>query len=154
MNESFFSWKTPEYVYRVKTADWYWSVAIISIASSVTAFLLGNTLFALVLIVGIFTLLLYSARSPQIIDVEVLNTGIRAGKYVYPYHEMEAFWIALYHNHERLLLKSKKRFAPLVSVLIPEEVHLEELRDFLTQKMQEVELKEPLIQHLLEYIGF
>ncbi len=155
MNEEvFFSWTTPEYIYQKKTTDWYWSVILIAGAGAMSSFLLGNVLFALVILIGVFALLMYSARTPSIIDVEVLSFGIRAGKYIYPFHEMEGFWIALYHSHERLLLKSKKRFAPLISILIPEDVPLEELQAFLRERVKEEELQEPLIQHLFEYFGF
>ncbi len=152
--EPLFSWEAPEYSHRVKSADWYWAVSIIALAATVTSVLLGNVLFALVIVLATFSLLLYAGRKPSLMTIEVSEYGIRVGKYLYPYSEIGSFWIALYAKGAHLLFKPKKLIAPLVSISVPEEMHLEELRDFLLTKNKEEEIHEPLFQHLMEYLGF
>lgn len=154
MEHQNFVWDTYEYSHTKKSADWFWSVGIISIGIVVTSIILGNTLFGLVILIGSVTLMMYAGRTPAIVEVVVNDVGIQIGKYIYPYGGLESFWFYLHEKETRLLLRSKKTLAPLISIIIPHEVHLEELRDFLKERIKEEELHEPLFQHLLEYLGF
>lgn len=152
--EPLFSWETPEYSHTVKSADWYWAVGIIALAGAVTSVALGNVLFAIVIILGTISLLLYAGRKPAMILVEVTELGIRVGKYVYPYSEIGSFWMAFYAKGTHLLFKPKKLIAPLVVLRISEEIDLEALREFLLTKNKEEELHEPIFHHVMEYLGF
>lgn len=149
-----FAWETFEYSHTPKKADWFWAVGIISLGCVVTAFIFGNALFGLVILISSFTLIMYAARAPSLMNVVVNEMGIQVGKYIYPYSEIASFWIAFYAKETKLLIRSKKTLAPLVSLSIPHEIHVEELRDFLNDRIKEEELHEPIFQHLLEYLGF
>lgn len=154
MEQQNFVWDTYEYSHTKKSADWFWAVGIISVGIVATTIILGNTLFALVILIGSVTLMMYAGRTPAVVQVVVNDVGIQVGKYLYPYSGLASFWFYLHQKETRLLLRSKKTFIPLISIIIPHEIHLEELRDFLKERMKEEELHEPIFQHLLEYIGF
>lgn len=154
MEHQDFVWDTYEYSYKQKNADWFWAVGIISIGLVVTAILMINVLFSLVILLGAISLMIQSARTPSVIRVVVNNFGLQIGKYIYPYSGLASFWFALHKDETRLLIRSKKTFMTLISIIIPHDIHLEELRDFLKLQMKEEELNEPLLQHILEYLGF
>src|SRR4051812_22833895 len=93
-----FSWHTPEYVYREKSQDWYWTVGIISAALVVTSIIFGNVLFALVLAIGSFTLTLFSSRQPKTIHIEIQEKGVRVDTVLYPFHTLASFGINEEHH--------------------------------------------------------
>jgi len=148
------SWYAFEYKKREKTVDWYWAVIIISISIIVISVILHNILFALVIILSVFTLLMYSRRDPLMVEVDLGEKGIRVGKDLYPYLSLEAFWVdSLDEDDLKILLKSKKQIMPIISVPISEYSH-EDVRNFLLEKLEEKELHEPLSQKVMEKLGF
>src|SRR3989339_740914 len=94
MNETI-SWETIEYLHREKTNDWYWIVGIITVSVALIAIILNNVIFAILIIVSSFTLSLFASKKPEIITIEIGETGITVGKNNYPYKELESFWIEI-----------------------------------------------------------
>lgn len=147
------SWRAPEYYHRDKRADWYWAVAIISISAAATAFILDNVLFGLLVIIAACSLMIYASRRPAIIDVEINEKGIKMGKVFYPYANLDSFWVEETHAYPKILLKSKKALVSHIVVHL-EEQDPEEARVFLREHLPEIEQHEPLMQSVMEYLGF
>src|SRR5688572_19736811 len=95
MNNEPLRWEGFEYHYQEKSSDWFWAVGIISLSIAVVAILVKNILFAILIIVGAFTLCLHAARKPHRIDFEINEHGITAGKIHYPYASLHAFWVGV-----------------------------------------------------------
>lgn len=147
-------WVTREYPHTPKEADWYTAVIIIAGALTVAAIILNNVIFGFLIIVATFALLLFSARTPEPVEVVLTINGVRIGDYFYPYENLESFNIWKYDDPPRLLLKSKKKLAPLISIEI-EEVDSDEVGDYLALFLEEdEELHEPLFQKIFERLGF
>ncbi|MEY4602680.1 MAG: hypothetical protein RL292_621 [Candidatus Parcubacteria bacterium] len=147
------SWKAPEHMHTEKTADWYWIVGIVSVTLAVISILLGNTLFAILILVGVFTLTLYSTKKPQLVHVELLATGIKIHDLVYLYTNLESFWIEEHELAPRILLKTTKKIAPYVTVLLG-DANPDEVRDELLVHLPEIKHSEPFLEKLLIYFGF
>lgn len=148
------SWETHEYFHNIKTAEWYWTVAIITGALAITCIIFGNFLFALVLAIGVFALTLFSVRKPNVIRVVLDDRGVLADKILHPYDTLDAFGMdENHHSGPRLLLKSKKVVVPLVS--IPVSGHsADEIRVFLKKHLKEETIDQGFLHHLLEKLGF
>ena len=142
------SWKAPEHMYTEKTADWYWIVGIVSVTLAVISVLLGNTLFAILILVGVFTLTLYSTKKPQLVHVELLPAGIKIHDLVYLYTNLESFWIEEHELAPRILLKTTKKIAPYVTVLLG-DANPDEVRDELLVHLPEIKHSEPFLEKLL-----
>jgi hypothetical protein len=146
-------WENFEYEYKHKTADWYWAVGIITVSIAVASILYGNIIFAILLIVGAFTLCLHAARQPHLIHFELNHEGVLVGKLLYPYSTIESFWVEDRDGDPRILLKSRKIFMPYIIVplgaVMPETAHA-----YLSQYLPEEEHHEPLLQKVMEYLGF
>lgn len=147
------SWKAPEHIHTHKTADWYWIVGIVSITLAAISVLLGNTLFAILIIVGACTLTLYSTKEPHIIRIELLQNGIKIQDVLYVYTNLESFWIEEKELVPRILIKTTKKIAPYVSILLA-DANPDEVRDELLLHLPEIKHSEPFLEKLLIYFGF
>jgi hypothetical protein len=148
-----FSWSAPEYEFKTRSKDWYWTVGIITAALVVTSIIFGNYLFAIILAVGAFTLALFSTREPQIINVSISDKGIRVDKLLYPYPSLKSFGIdEEHHSGPKLFLKPKK-LAPLVALPI-HSVDIDDLRKYLDSKLDEEIFEDHFMHTIFEKLGF
>ena len=155
MEKSVLHWQAFEYFHREKTPDWYWAVGIITVAIAITSILLNDVLFAVLILLGAFSLSLFASREPLLVDFEINNKGVVIKDLLYPYGSLESFWVNdLPTEHTaKLLLKSKKVLVP--HIVIPlENVSPEEVREFLVTNLKEEEQHEPPSQKLMEHLGF
>lgn len=159
MDEHIISWAAPEYEHREHSADWYWAVGIISIALAVAFIIVGNALLSIIIIVGMGTLLFYAKHPPRILDYSLSKRGVQAGKTIYPWETLAAFWVlegnndARYHRDPKILLISKKQFMPHIVVPLNEEA-IDEVHQALSHMLHEMPLVEPLPERLMRKIGF
>jgi hypothetical protein len=147
------SWTAHEYVFYEKTSDWYWILGIVAVTVAVVAILIGNFLFAPVVLLGAFALALYGSRRPNIHHYEITEKGVVVETVLYPYSTLEAFWIETSSIPTKILIRSNKLLMPLIVIPV-EGVTEEEIRDMLNQHLIEEELNEPFAQKILEHIGF
>lgn len=149
------SWQAPEYEHREKTSDWFWAIWIISIAIAATSILLGNFLLAILILLSIFSLTMYSVRKPEIIDINVDTMGITVHKTRYPYTSLESFLIETKLGMPKILVKSKKTLVPLIVIPIDTEtIRIEEVRDLINDYLPEEDLAEPFLMHIMRFLGF
>ncbi|MFA5997602.1 MAG: hypothetical protein WC791_03915 [Candidatus Paceibacterota bacterium] len=159
MDEHIISWTAPEYEHREHSADWYWSVSIITVAVAVAFIIVGNTLLAIIVVVGIGTLLAYSKHSPRILDYSLSKKGVLAGKTLYPWDTLASFWIlegvpdVRYHRDPKILIISKKQYMPHIVVPLDEAV-MDEVHQALSHMLHEEPQMEPLPERLMRKIGF
>ncbi len=150
-----FRFRALEFHYKHKATDWYWAVAIITVAAAATAILFNNVLFGILLVIAGFALVMHASRVPLEHDVEINDAGITIGKYHFTYGNLESFWIE-HDENGRMLVRTKRLIMPHLVVpldsLVEEEK--EEIRDFLRTKLAETEQHEPLLEMIMEYIGF
>lgn len=146
-------WQALEYPFWKKTAGWYSSVAIIGLAIALSSVIMGNFIFAVLVTISTFALLLMASIPPKKIKVSITKKGVVLGSYLYGYKNLESFSINELDSPPRLYLKSKRIFSPLIITEIV-GVKNEDIRKALKQRLDEEELFEPLFHRLLEYLGF
>lgn len=146
-------WQAYEYVYREKSADWYWAVGIITISMTITSILFNNILFAVFIMLAFFVLMLYAKRRPQLIEVKLDDRGVKEGNLHYHYSGLESFWVEDRHGEPKLIMKSKKKTMPYITIPIF-EVDANEVRDHIKKHVREEEHSEPLAKQIMEYLGF
>lgn len=152
--ESRIKWRGPEFAHWHKGVEWYWAIGISAFGIVLASIILGNYIFAILIIVAVLALVIFSLRGPRLIDVEVNNRGIVLDKYFYSFGSLESFWIEGDSFHPKILFKSNKFWMPYIHLPITEEISIEEVRDFLLQYLEEEELNEPFFQKILEFVGF
>lgn len=148
------TWQTLEYQIRPHGSDWFWAVGIIAISASVTAVLLKNFLFAILIIVAAFALLLQAIRKPRLIQFTINQNAVTAGQVAYPFSSLQSFWLDETNPAAvQLLLKSKNLTAMLIAIPLG-DTEPQAVRDFLSPRLPEEELHEPLSQKIMEALGF
>ncbi len=146
-----FHWRAHEYHHTEKSADWYWALWIIALAAAAAAILFKTTLLAVLIVVGAFTVSLFAARRPRVLDYEVTDRGVIVGRAImYPHHEIDSFNI----ENGKLIMKSRKMLQTLIIIPLAEEVPEEELRAHLKSRVIEEPLEEPFSHILGQWLGF
>lgn len=146
-------WNAPEHHHVEKTSDWYWAVGVIACTIAALAFIFGNVIFGIFIIVATTTLLIHASRRPQIVHCEINDRGVVVDNTLYPFLNLESFWIDAHNPRPKILLKSQKFLMPYISVHI-DEVNPEDVRAVLLNYIAETEHLEPITQKLLERCGF
>ncbi len=150
------SWEALEYEHREKSRDWYWAIGVISISMATIAAMLGNYVFAIVILVSGFALGVSSSRKPNLVQFELKKTGIAIDGKFTPYGSLKSFWVENNIHHDgvsKLIFKQRHGNAHLIVIPI-EDVHPEDVRDYLLDMILEEEMNEPLSQRIAEYFGF
>lgn len=156
MNHNIITWSALEYEEKDRSVDWYWTVGIVALAVAVGAVFFGNYLFAVLILLAAFTLLLYAARKPHEVSFELGKRGIRINDVLYPYATLRSFWI---HHHDgerrgKLIIQSEKLLMPYLTIPLPDEPDGDVIHALLASYLPEEEHEESLSEILLERLGF
>jgi len=151
--EETITWSAAEYPFREKTTDWYWALGIMAVAGAVAAYIMGNFLFAVLILIGAFTVAIYGARHPRMVQFEVSRRGVRSDTVLYPYSSLSSFWIIEGAEESKILIESKKSFLPLISIPLG-DTNPEAVRTFLLNYLDEHERVEPFAQRVMDYLRF
>jgi len=154
MRDYSITWTALEYHHTEKGADWFWAFGIIVISAILTSVILGNILFALLILIGSITLFIFSIRHPKEALFEVNQRGIVLEEKLYLYNSLDSFWVDTEEDIPKVLIKSKKIFMPLLILPLGDDTNAEDLRDYLLDNLDEEYLHEPFLQKLLEQLGF
>lgn len=148
------TWEAYEHNHTQKTSDWFWVLGIVTVAVTVVAVLLGNTLFGILLFIAGLVTALHARLEPKVIPFAVTQRGIRIDDKLYPYSTLESFFIDEENVFgPQMLVKSEKLFMPLLILPLPEE-YIDEIEDLLASRLPEERLEEPIATKLLEFLGF
>ncbi len=147
------SWRAPEYIHTEKTSDWYWIVGIVTLSLAIIAVIFNDVIFAILIVVAVATLALYSSRPPKLLEIELTTTGIHDGDTYYPYDDLDSYWIETREVYPKIILKSKKKLMLFIVILI-EDVHPLDVDDFLAQYLPKEEHREPLLEKVFLWLGF
>ena len=144
--ETILEWHSPEHHFDKKGNDWYWVLAIITIAASVLAFYFGNFLFGTFLIIAGLTVGMLSYKETRVVPIKITGKGIIFGRQLYPWASYRSFWIEDEHVHGyRILLHPANSFLPLIVVPVNEEVDLNDVREIILEFLEEEFLQESIV---------
>ena len=153
--ESFkIEWEAREYEHKERSRDWFWAVGIVTLAVALTSVILGNIIFAILVLTAVFALAIFINRPPEIIHALVDEQGVTRGHIHYPYETLDSYWLDTEHPHPKIILKSKKLFMPLIVVPIGEKADAERLDQALAKFLKEEFHPLPFVEKVLEYLGF
>lgn len=152
--EPLIAWQAPEHRIAPKTSDWYWAVGIIVFTGAALAFIFGQVIFGILIIVAAVALVLHASAPARDIRAEVSDRGIVVGKTFYPFLHLDSFWIDPHEFPSQILLKSARPFMPYIRVPIADDIEAEEVRQILLRYIAEAEHEEPLTLKLMERLGF
>lgn len=148
------TWEAPEHDFIEKRSDWFWVLGILAGSGAVAAFLFGNFLFAVLILVAAAAMALQAAKRPRIIPFMVATRGVRVGDRLHPYSSLQSYKIDEDDlRGPQLLLKSKRIHSPLITMPIPDE-YIDDIEMLLRDRLEEEDLEEPVAHRILELFGF
>ena len=149
--ETLFSWEAPEYVEHKKGADWYWYLALAATLLLIYAAYQRSFLFGALVIIGWFTIMLYSARPPKNIKISIQETGVQIEQNLYLWSNIKSFWI--FKERREISLELKKTLMPHIKFPLG-NADPELAREFLLKFAKEQEQEESFIDNLSDLIKF
>ncbi|MES2213854.1 MAG: hypothetical protein V4465_00470 [Patescibacteria group bacterium] len=147
-------WDAHEYEHKERSEDWFWAVGIITVAVAVASIVLGNYIFAVLVLLSAFSLALFINRLPDHVHIVVDEEGVSKENVKYLYSTLRSFWIDTDHPHKKIILRSKKMFMPLIIVPLGENIDWERLEKTLLRFLPAEYHKLPFAEVVLEYLGF
>ena len=146
-------WHAYEHEHIEREADWYWAVGIVAVSAALTSMIFGDFLFAIIIVIALFTLALLARHKPELTRFEISSKGVRTGEHMHIYDDMIAFHITDEEEEEpHLLITTKKLMTQMI--VIPIRHHdPADIRTFLKEHLKEMPLREPLGHKALEFFG-
>jgi len=147
-------WSAPEFDYHEKSSDWYWALGIITFGFFVLALLLKNWLFAILVVLGGFSLGMYGVKRPRTINFAVTSRGLKIGETLYPFDHLQSFWLNYDPPHlKELYVISKKKFVPQIFIPLGQaDPNL--VREHLLKFMEEREIQESFVDVIARFFRF
>ena len=97
----------------------------------------------------------YAGKKPDILAVEISEHGIKVANKIYPYSQIQGYWFNINHRNVPLLqILTNRRVAQSVEIPLPDDLDVEELREYLGLFIEEVEIRNSLTEKIIDKIGF
>jgi len=155
MASKFISWKEMEHHHHDRSNEWFWAVGIFTVAGAVLATYFGNLILAILIVLIGFTAVLQGHTRPRVIEFRISRKGVAAGETMYPFSTLESFWVIDEEIDDRIILKSQKMMMPYIIIPFDStKVDPEEIREYLLEYLDEEEMEEPVMQRVMENLGF
>lgn len=147
------AWSALEYEEKERSADWFWALGVIVVASSLTSIIYGNYFFAVLLTLSGILLGFFAKKKPDTVSYELNEKGLKIRTRLYPYENIKSFWVQI-KPKPVLFIKSERAFMPIISVPIEENSAAEVHDVFVSQNIPEEEMREHVSEKIMESLGF
>lgn len=153
-------WEEYHYVHFEKSADWKWSVGIVSVTIALVAFMIASITFGFLILISTAVLLIHALQPPKLLRFEINRGGIQVDQERWPFPELHAFYVEdnrEFHTHSRILFRTEHTLNSIIVLPLPlnsDQDDLHDIRTELLKHMPEEKLTESLFQRMLEYFGF
>jgi hypothetical protein len=146
-------WNAYEHEHVERGSEWFWALGVAAVCAAVTAVLLSDILFGVLIIVAACTIALFARHAPEVSTFEISVKGVRVDHTLHRYDEIISFWVEDEHDgHPLLLIDTVKFMSP--NLIIPiHDIDPGLVRAYLKEHANEVHMKEPLAHKVLEFIG-
>ena len=146
-------WSAYEHEHIERSSDWFWALGIIAVCAALTSIIFGNVLFAILILVAATTLALLAKRPPPFHEFEISERGIRISEEMHSYDEILSFWVDTESEKEPLLLVDTTKFMSPNLIIPIGDINPDAIRAILSERAEEVPMKEPFFHKVLEFFG-
>ncbi len=115
-------WEAYEFEKYEKGPGWFIVLGIFALIIFTIVLLMKNFIFAILIILALFTIFIYALKEPRLVTFKISGKGITIDTKIYSYEELKSFWI-FYEPPQikELSLKSKKLLMPLIKIPLEEQ---------------------------------
>lgn len=148
------NWVAPEYEYIPKSNNWFWSVGIVTGSIAFASILLGNSLFAILVLIAGFTIILYGTRKPRKVEFSVNPKGIKIGDRLFAFENLQSFWIYYDPPYRKYVaVEPKKILMPIISIPLA-DTNPNIIREYLVKFLKEERREESFVATITRFLGF
>lgn len=153
-NTVLLEWNALEYQQKKKKPDWFWALGVIAVAGSAAAFIYGNFLFGIFIILAAVAMMFFGNATPKRIRYALTALGVIADGRLYPYERLLSFWMEEVEGEKRLLLKSDRTFLPILVLPFEEDDTGDDILDILSEILDQEELHQSFAHKIMDRLGF
>lgn len=146
-------WQAYECLHGKRTIDWFWGVGLVSLLIGVVALIVGNPLLAVLITIGAGAVVVVSLKTPELNYYALTTRGVIEKDTLYPWSELEVFWIIEDHSPV-LLIRSKHTFVPILDFPIPETIDTQLIHNYMFQYLDDEPLRQGTLQQIMNWLGF
>lgn len=147
-------WSALEYQEKKKKPDWFWALGIIAVTGSTVAFIYGNFLFGIFIILAAGSMMFFGTAKPKRINYIISTDGLIFDGNIYPFGRLKSFWMEEVKGEKRLLVKSDKTFLPILVLPFEEDEVGEYIHSILSEILEEEEIQESNAHKIMDRLGF
>jgi hypothetical protein len=151
-------WHVLTHEHKEHSADWYWTLGLVTLISAGASAFFGNFLLAIILIIDAISIATLKVRGPREHQVKLDSRGITLDGTIYQWKAIQTFWVHAVPAEEnpRLYLTTHSLLMPRIIVPLDSADHGEQVRTYCLQYVeeeQEEDRKPFLIEHIAEVFG-
>lgn len=150
MNKKYL-WRAHEHGSSPKNRTWYIVIAVVTLGASLASFIVGNILFALLIIVGAGTIML-AANRPDVEHTYALSEqGVHIDTQLVAWERVQQF--AIREGAPPVLVVDTKTLLGTVSIPLSSIDHRAVRTEFKNHNIEEVDHIETIIENLTRALG-
>jgi len=146
------SWEGISHNYKSKNTNWFLSIFIVSITTVIVSLLFKNWFFAILIVIVTMTAMLLANRKPQKVLYSITKSGIQINDILFEWDKFKSFWIKDGSN-PLLMIVTTKITNPVLYIHFPKYKETE-IKNALLSKIKEVEFEEPMLDKIVDILGF
>ena len=146
-------WSAYEHEHIERSSDWYWALGVAAISIALTAIILHDVLFGVLIILAAITIGLLANTPPELAQFEISERGIRVNEALHRWDHIISFWVEEEHDDRPLLLVDTTKFMSPNLIIPIEHIDPSLVRSFLKEHAEEKHMKEPLAHKIFEFLG-
>lgn len=150
-NESVIHWEAEEYIQHDKNGGWYVGLVFVGLVLVALAVMLKWWTFALLVVVSVVALFVYTLRPPRMLRYVLDNKGLKEGARQFNFSDYKSFGIIKDGEHYVIVLTPRKRFSGRVRVLFP-EAQGEQIVDAFGMKLPMEEVRLDFVDKVVKFL--
>ena len=154
MTQPALTWSAYEHEHVERSTEWYWALGVVAVSLGLSSVLLGNLLFAFIIVIGAAIMGLLASKPPTLTHVEISDRGIRVADGLHLWGDVISFWVDTEESEVPLLLVDTTKFLSPNIVIPIVDIDPDDVRTWMREHTEEVYMREPLSQKIFELLGF
>lgn len=147
-------WQVTTHEHKERSADWYWALGLLAAGGAALSIFFGNILFAVVLLLSAGCIGGLMARGPREHAVKIDQKGITLDGTIYPYKNIDSFWVdEARHDDPKLLVSTKALLHPQLVIPLISAPRAVTARQYLRRFAKEEEQHMHMGEYLAELFG-
>ena len=137
-----FEWTVPEYATYERSGKWYTGLGIFALIFILYALFTGNFLFAIIILLFIFIVVMRDFFPPKKLPVTINTKGVAVGPHFYEFRDIRDFYIIYEPPETKYLYLNFKSLSPAIAIELDDQNPIELRKFMLNFALEDLEKEE------------